>query len=105
MFFFLPALKLEEMAGEQSPYHVNFAEVLTRFLKYLLEGVVVAIAAYTLPSGQIDMSDIVQIAAIAMATFSILDFFVPSMSKAARMGAGAGMGANLVGFPGNVLQR
>lgn len=89
------------MAEAKPVYRVDFAEVLTRFIKYALEGIVVAIAAWTLPATHVSVPDIIQISAIAMATFSILDFFAPSMSKAARMGAGAGIGANLVGFPGN----
>jgi hypothetical protein len=93
----------EIMTDAKPVYRIDYAEVLTRFIKYALEGIVVAIAAYTLPSTEVSMPDIVQISAIAMATFSILDFFAPSMSKAARMGAGAGIGANLVGFPGNGL--
>jgi hypothetical protein len=85
------------------PVHFSFniIDVIARLLKYVLEGLVVAIAAYTLPAYPMAMPDIVQIAAISMATFSILDFFAPSMSQAARFGAGAGLGANLVGFPGN----
>lgn len=86
-------------------YNVDWNEVFMRFFKYMLEGIVVGIAAYTLPvrppGFEIDIADIAQIAGVAMATFAILDFFAPSMSKAARMGAGAGIGANLVGFPGN----
>ena len=89
------------MTDVKPVYSINYSEVLTRFIKYALEGVVVAIAAYTLPSTKVRMPDIVQISAIAMATFSILDFFAPSMSDYARMGAGAGIGANLVGFPGS----
>ena len=33
---------------------------------------------------------------------SILDTYIPSMGVTARSGAGFGIGANLVGFPGNV---
>jgi ABC-type branched-subunit amino acid transport system substrate-binding protein len=91
------------MSGTKPFYKIDFKEVLTRFIKYALEGIVVAIAAYSLPSQSIPASDVAQIAAIAMATFVILDFFAPTMSKAARMGAGAGIGANLVGFPGNKI--
>ena len=80
-------------------------DVIGRLLKYILEGLVVAIAAYTLPSYPMAVPDIVQIAAISMATFSILDFFAPSVSDAARFGAGAGIGANLVGFPGHQSMR
>lgn len=82
---------------------VDWSEVVMRIIKYALEGIVVAIAAYTLPSGVMEWHDIAQISCIAMATFSILDFFAPSMSKAARMGAGAGIGANLVNFPNGGL--
>jgi len=84
---------------EKPVYRVDLNDVFQRLIKYLLEGIVVAVAAYTLPSVEIDLPDVMQIAAVAMATFSILDFFAPSISKAARMGAGAGIGANLVGFP------
>lgn len=96
------------MAGEapkDARFSINVTDVIARLLKYILEGLVVAIAAYTLPAYPLDMSDVVQIAAISMATFSILDYFAPSMSQAARLGAGAGLGANLVGFPGNNPRR
>jgi len=82
-------------------FSIDISSVIARLLKYILEGLVVAIAAYTLPAYPMAVPDIVQIAAISMATFSILDFFAPSISSAARFGAGAGIGANLVGFPGN----
>lgn len=87
------------MADTARPqYHVDVKEVLTRFIKYACEGIVVAIAAWTLPAKEVSLPDIIQISAIAMATFSIIDFFAPSMAQSARMGAGAGIGANLVGF-------
>ena len=86
-------------------YGFDVNEVLTRFLKYALEGVIVALAAYTIPSMSLEWHETTSIALVAMCTFSILDFFVPSMSDYARMGAGAGIGANLVGFPGNGGQR
>lgn len=88
------------MDTSKNMYSIDIKETIVRVIKYLLEGFVVALAAYTLPSQNIAKNDIMQISLIAMATFSILDFFAPSISKAARMGAGAGIGANLVGFPG-----
>ena len=42
------------------------------------------------------------IALTAAATFSILDTYIPAMGVNARTGAGFGIGANLVGFPGGI---
>ena len=44
--------------------------------------------------------EIALIALTAAATFSILDTYIPSMGATARSGAGFGIGANLVRFPG-----
>jgi ABC-type Co2+ transport system permease subunit len=60
----------------------------------------VAIAAYAIPKRSLNIEEIVLIALTAAATFSILDTYVPSMGASARGGAGFGIGANLVGFPG-----
>lgn len=80
--------------------NVNFQEVLKRIIKYLVEGLMVAIACYAIPKVSIDLYEIGLIALTAAATFSILDTYVPSMGETARTGAGFGIGANLVRFPG-----
>jgi hypothetical protein len=104
-YIFLWTREINMNETQKPVYRIDYNEVAMRLIKYILEGIVVAVAAYALPSGtSIPIPDIVQISAIAMATFSILDFFAPTISKAARMGAGAGIGANLVGFPGNTLR-
>ena len=77
----------------------SLMEFVKRLLKYLVEGVVVAIAAYSIPKQKLDVQDIGVIALSAAATFALLDLFAPTISYAARQGAGFGMGANLVGFP------
>ena len=48
------------------------------------------------------LDEVALIALTAAATFSILDTYVPSMAVSARSGAGFGIGANLVGFPGGL---
>jgi hypothetical protein len=79
---------------------VDMRELLKRALKYLIEGLMVAIAAYVIPRGKgLTLDEVALIALTAAATFSILDTFVPSMGSTARTGAGFGIGANLVGFP------
>ena len=79
---------------------VNTTEVLKRFFKYLAEGLMVAIAAYVFPKKKMQPDEIIMIAAVASATFAILDMFAPTIGATARQGAGFGIGATLVGFPG-----
>lgn len=79
---------------------INVAELVKRIIKYLVEGLMVAIAAYAIPKKSLNVEEIVVIALMAAATFSVLDVFVPSMGASTRNGAGLGIGLNLVKFPG-----
>jgi ABC-type Co2+ transport system permease subunit len=79
---------------------INVGELVKRIIKYLVEGLMVAIAAYAIPKRSLNVEEIVLIALTAAATFSILDTYIPSMGVTARSGAGFGIGANLVKFPG-----
>jgi ABC-type Co2+ transport system permease subunit len=78
---------------------INVGELVKRIIKYLVEGLMVAIAAYAIPKRSLNIEEIVLIALTAAATFSILDTYIPSMGVSARSGAGFGIGANLVGWP------
>jgi len=78
---------------------VDFAELVKRAVKYIVEGLMVAVAAYAIPKHSLKVEEIVIIALTAAATFSVLDVFVPAMGVSARSGAGMGIGFNLVGFP------
>jgi|UniRef100_A0A6C0CQ25 ABC-type Co2+ transport system permease subunit len=78
---------------------IDPSELARRAIKYLVEGLMVAIAAYAIPKKSLNFEEIALIALTAAATFSILDTYVPSMAVSARSGAGFGIGANLVGFP------
>ena len=78
---------------------IDLGELVRRAVKYLVEGVMVAIAAYAIPKKSLNLDEVALIALTAAATFSILDTYVPSMAVSARSGAGFGIGANLVGFP------
>jgi ABC-type Co2+ transport system permease subunit len=80
----------------------DFTELVKRVIKYLVEGLMVAIAAYAIPKRSLNVEEIILIALTAAATFSILDTYVPSIGVTARSGAGFGIGANLVGFPGGL---
>ena len=77
----------------------GMGELVKRAIKYLVEGLMVAIVAFVIPAKPLKFDEIAIIALMAAATFSILDTFVPTMGASARSGAGFGIGANLVGFP------
>jgi ABC-type Co2+ transport system permease subunit len=77
----------------------DLGELLRRVVIYLVEGLMVAIAAYAIPKRSLNLDEVLLISLTAAATFSVLDTYVPSMGVSARSGAGFGIGANLVGFP------
>ena len=77
---------------------VDFPELIKRIVKYMIEGLVVAIAVFAIPKQSMNMIEIGLIALTAAATFSILDTFIPSMGVSARNGTGLGIGLNLSGF-------
>lgn len=78
---------------------IDIADLVTRLVKYLLEGIAVAVAAYVIPGKTMKFGEVAMIALTATATFAILDIYAPSVGSSARTGAGFGIGANLVGFP------
>ncbi len=78
---------------------LDIGELVRRIVKYVVEGIMVAIAAYAIPKHSMKLDEVMLIALTAAATFSILDTYVPSMAVSARSGVGFGIGANLVGFP------
>ena len=82
---------------------IDLGDLVSRGVKYGLEGLVVAIAAFWLPKfmggKSLPLSQIGMIGLVALATFAILDVYAPSVGASARTGAGFGIGAHLVGFP------
>ncbi|ALH23108.1 hypothetical protein ceV_202 [Chrysochromulina ericina virus CeV-01B] len=78
---------------------LDLGELVKRALKYFVEGLIVALAAYVIPSKRLRLDETLLIALVAAATFSILDTYLPSLAVSARSGAGFGIGANLVSFP------
>ena len=78
---------------------IDFGELVKRAIKYIVEGIMVAIAAFAIPKKTLHLDEVALISLTAAATFSILDTYVPAMGVQARSGAGLGIGANLVGFP------
>jgi len=66
--------------------------VASRALKYLIEGLAVALAAYYIPKRKMRMEEIITIAITAAAIFSVLDVLAPTIGKSVRTGMGLGIG-------------
>lgn len=78
---------------------LDLGSLVTSLVKYVLEGLAVAIAAFVLPGKTLKLAEVAMIGLVAAATFAVLDIYAPSVGSSARTGAGFGIGANLVGFP------
>lgn len=78
---------------------MDIGEIVTRVIKYLIEGLVVAGAAIFIPRRALPFDEIGTLALVAAAVFAVLDLVSPSIGVTVRQGAGFGLGANLVGFP------
>jgi ABC-type Co2+ transport system permease subunit len=76
-------------------FAVDGKEIIVRIIKYILEGSMVALAAYLIPAKKPNPEEILTIALVAAATFSLLDMFAPSIGNSARFGAGLGVGVGL----------
>jgi len=79
---------------------VDIETILRRIIKQVTEGVMVALAAYFIPRHVLKFDEIFTIALVATVTLALVDLYLPTYSSQVRMGAGFGIGANLVGFPG-----
>ena len=69
---------------------------LAALVKYFLEGLAVAVAAFALPRQSLNVQEILLVGLTAAATFAILDQFAPSVGSGARFGSGFGIGQGLV---------
>lgn len=67
-------------------------------IKYFLEGLAVALAAFFIPQKKMDVTEILIIALTAAAVLSILDNFSPTIATGVRQGSGFGIGLNQVGW-------
>ena len=67
-------------------------------VKYLLEGLAVAVSAFYLSSKKTSVKETVMLGTVASVTFLLLDLFSPSIGSSTRTGAGLGIGLQRVGF-------
>ena len=72
-------------------------EIMTRLVKYFLEGLAVAVAMTIIPKKRLDVEEIFTVAIIAASSFAILDLLSPSIGLTARQGSGLALGSQLAG--------
>ncbi len=65
-------------------------------VKYIVEGLTVALASHLVSGGRLDIKEIVILGVTAAAVFMVLEMFSPSVAVGARQGAGFGIGYGLV---------
>lgn len=70
---------------------------LDRLVKYLLEGLAVALVTVVIPRKSLKTKEIAMIALTAAATFAVLDTFSPMIASGARTGTGFGVGFTMIG--------
>ena len=75
----------------------DFSELIKRAIKYIVEGIIVALAAYAIPKKSLNVEEVIIIALTAAATFSVLDVFIPSMGVGVRQGAALSIGTGIAG--------
>ena len=70
---------------------------VNRFVKYILEGLAVALVTVVIPKKSLMVKEVAMIALTAAATFAVLDVFSPAIASGARTGTGFGVGFSMVG--------
>lgn len=69
---------------------------VNNLVKYLIQGIAVAVAAYVIPNRRTNYREIFAISIVAALTFFTLDIFTDDISKGAKFGAGFGIGLSLI---------
>jgi len=68
---------------------------LPNLLKYLTQGLVVAVASNVIPSQKLNVREIAMISTTSALTFMLLDAFVPDIARGARFATGMAIGTTL----------
>lgn len=78
-------------------FSIDGREIIVRIIKYVLEGSMVGVAAWLIPKNKMTLEEVLTVALVAAATFSLLDMYAPSISQSARFGSGLALGSSIVG--------
>jgi len=65
-------------------------------VKYLTEGLAVAVASYVILRDRVKQEEIFMIGLTAAVAFAVLDQFAPAIGAGGRLGAGIGLGMKMI---------
>lgn len=83
-------------------YEIDTNELVVRLIKYLFQGLMIAIVAYLLDMigpNKLNTWEIGILAATAACVFAILDILSPTYTQSAQQGIGLAAGFKLMRFP------
>ncbi len=83
------------LKAAKSSYSVDTKELMIRIGKYLIEGAAVAFSMMVVLRFKPSYDELLTVAFIAIATFSVLDMFAPAVGTATRQGLGIGYGLQM----------
>jgi hypothetical protein len=76
---------------------VSVSELMVRAVKYVLEGLAVAVAMVIIPRKVPNVEEVLVVAVVATVVFAILDLLAPAVALTSRQGAGLALGSQLAG--------
>lgn len=80
----------------QNVFKTIFSKLtINNLVKYIVQGIAVAVAAYVIPNRKTNIHEIMIISIVASLTFFVLDIFTDDVAKGTRLGAGFGIGMAL----------
>lgn len=77
---------------------LDIKEGLKRAVKYMVEGLAVALAAYYIPKKTLDIREVIMIALTAGVLFALLDVIAPTIGGYVKTGVGIGIGMGQAGI-------
>lgn len=66
--------------------------IVAKIVKYLVEGLAVALAAYYIPRRKLNLVEVAAIGISAAAIFAVIDVLGPNLSDPVKTGMGLGIG-------------
>ena len=77
---------------------IDTQEIIKKVLKYFIEGLAVAVAAFAIPNRKLKLEEIIAIAMSGAATFAVLDMYAPEIANSTRTGTGVAIGRKHIGI-------